>query len=188
TRPALIPPARAFLPLGTVASRLPAIVGDRPARSCRPFETRRLRRFGHRVSFCRLHRAPRVALVSRPAPVPLLLRPVAALRVLVPAKNASAGFGSSGPRALGCPNAEGKRKNPMTKNFVEIVGFVGQDPKLSGNAGTSRVRLQVATNERWKDSAGQKRERTEWHTIIFWDRLADAAASLVRKGSHILVT
>jgi single-strand DNA-binding protein len=76
----------------------------------------------------------------------------------------------------------------MTKNFVEIVGFVGQDPKLSGNAGTSRVRLQVATNERWKDSAGQKRERTEWHTIIFWNRLADAAASLVKKGSHILVT
>jgi len=90
---------------------------------------------------------------------------------------------------LGCPDAEGERKkDTMTKNFVEIVGFVGQDPKLSGNAGTSRVRLQVATNERWKDSAGQKCERTEWHTVIFWNRLADVAASLVKKGSHILVT
>ena len=77
----------------------------------------------------------------------------------------------------------------MTKNFVEIIGFVGHDPKRSGNGDTSRVRLSVATNERWRDSdSGEKRERTEWHTVIFWNRLADIAADYVRKGSHILVS
>jgi single-strand DNA-binding protein len=77
----------------------------------------------------------------------------------------------------------------MTKNFVEIIGFAGQDPKRSGNGNTSRVRLSVATNERWRDTdTGEKRERTEWHTVIFWNRLADIAADYVRKGSHILVS
>ena len=76
----------------------------------------------------------------------------------------------------------------MTKNFVEIIGFVGQDPKLSGNDATARVRIQVATTDRWRDNAGQKRERTEWHTVIFWDRLADIAADLVKKGAHVLIT
>lgn len=76
----------------------------------------------------------------------------------------------------------------MTKNFVEIVGFVGQAPKLSGTPGIPRVKLRVATTERWRDAGGQKHERTEWHTVIFWDRLADIAAELVKTGSHILVT
>jgi len=76
----------------------------------------------------------------------------------------------------------------MTKNFVEIIGFAGQDPKRSGNGNTSRVRLSVATNERWRDESGGKHERTEWHTVIFWNRLADIAGDYVRKGSHILVS
>jgi len=77
----------------------------------------------------------------------------------------------------------------MTKNFVEIIGFAGHDPKRSGNSDISRVRLSVATNERWRDSqTGEKHERTEWHTVVFWDRLADVAADYVRKGSHILVS
>ena len=74
----------------------------------------------------------------------------------------------------------------MTKNFEEIIGFAGQDPKRSGNGNTSRVRLSVTTNERWRDSdTGEKRERTEWHTVIFWNRLADIAADYVRKGWHL---
>ena len=76
----------------------------------------------------------------------------------------------------------------MTKNFVEIVGFVGQDPKVAGTPGIPRVKLQVATTERWRDTDGQKHEHTDWHTVVFWDRLADIAANMVRKGSHILVT
>jgi single-strand DNA-binding protein len=54
---------------------------------------------------------------------------------------------------------------------------------------TSRVRLSVASNERWHDKqTGERHERTEWHTVVFWDRLAHIAADYVRKGSHILVS
>jgi single-strand DNA-binding protein len=77
----------------------------------------------------------------------------------------------------------------MTKNFVEIIGFAGHDPKRSGNSNTARVRISVATNERWRDNDSREmRERTEWHSVIFWDHLADIAADFVRKGSHILVS
>ena len=77
----------------------------------------------------------------------------------------------------------------MTKNFVEIIGFAGHDPKRNGNSNTARVRISVATNERWRDKDSQEmRERTERHTVIFWDHLADIAADFIRKGSHILVS
>ena len=74
----------------------------------------------------------------------------------------------------------------MTKNNVEIIGFVGQDPKLtSENAPT---RLSVATTERWRDDSGEKHERTEWHTVLCWKGLGKVARQFVRKGSHILVS
>jgi single-strand DNA-binding protein len=77
----------------------------------------------------------------------------------------------------------------MTKNYAEIIGFVGQDPKVGGSLGNCRVRLSVATTERWRDGrTGEKRERTEWHNVICWDRLADIATEYVRKGAHILVS
>ncbi len=75
----------------------------------------------------------------------------------------------------------------MTKNFVELIGFVGQDPQCIGN-GKSPVKVSLATTQRWKDRAGQKQERTEWHTVYFWDRSAEVATTCVHKGSHILVT
>lgn len=76
----------------------------------------------------------------------------------------------------------------MTKNFVEIIGFAGHDPKRTGTIETARVRLSVATTDRWRDDKGERHERTEWHTVILWKRLADVAAEYVRKGSHILVS
>ncbi len=75
----------------------------------------------------------------------------------------------------------------MTKNFVELIGFVGQDPHRIGN-GKSPVKVSLATTQRWKDRAGQKQERTEWHTVYFWDRTAEVATTCLHKGSHILVT
>jgi single-strand DNA-binding protein len=77
----------------------------------------------------------------------------------------------------------------MTKNYAEIIGFVGHDPKRSGTIDNYRVRLSVATTERWRDRAtGEMRERTEWHSVICWKRLAEIACEYIRKGSHILVS
>ena len=76
----------------------------------------------------------------------------------------------------------------MTKNLVQIIGFAGQDPKRFGNIDSNGVRFSVATTERWRDKDGNKQERTEWHTVVFWNRLADIAADLVHKGSHIFVS
>lgn len=75
----------------------------------------------------------------------------------------------------------------MTKNFIEIIGFAGQDPQRIGN-GKSPVKVSLATSERWKDKNGQRQERTEWHTVYFWDRTAEVALAYLRKGSHVLVS
>lgn len=76
----------------------------------------------------------------------------------------------------------------MTKNFVEMIGFAGQAPKRNGTSDNAPVKLSMATNDRWKDASGERQERTEWHTVLFWGRLADVAAKYIKKGSHVLVT
>ena len=76
----------------------------------------------------------------------------------------------------------------MYKNHVELIGFLGQDPELKSSAnGRAFTRLSVATTERWKDKSGEYQERTEWHTVFCWAKRAEAAARLLKKGSHVLI-
>jgi single-strand DNA-binding protein len=76
----------------------------------------------------------------------------------------------------------------MTKNFVELIGFAGQPAKRNGTSDNAPVKLSMATTERWKDASGERQERTEWHTVLFWGGLAEVAAKYIKKGSHVLVT
>ncbi len=74
-------------------------------------------------------------------------------------------------------------------NKVIIVGNLGQDPETrympSGSAVTN---FTVATNESWKDKqTGEQRERTEWHRVVMFDRLAEIAAEYLRKGSQVYI-
>ena len=74
-------------------------------------------------------------------------------------------------------------------NKVIIVGNCGQDPETrympSGGAVTN---LSLATTESWKDkNTGQQQERTEWHRVVFFNRLAEIAGEYVRRGSKIYV-
>lgn len=74
-------------------------------------------------------------------------------------------------------------------NKVILVGNVGQDPETrympNGNAVTN---VTLATSDVWKDkNTGQQQERTEWHRIVFFQRLAEIVAEYVRKGSKIYV-
>ena len=74
-------------------------------------------------------------------------------------------------------------------NKVIIVGNVGGDPETrympSGSAVTN---LTIATNESWKDKAtGEQKERTEWHRVAMFNRLAEIAAEYLRKGSQVYI-
>lgn len=74
-------------------------------------------------------------------------------------------------------------------NKVILVGTCGKDPETrympSGGAITS---VSVATNESWKDKqTGQKQERTEWHNITFFGRLAEIAGEYLKKGSQVYI-
>lgn len=74
-------------------------------------------------------------------------------------------------------------------NKVILIGHVGNDPEVrympSGGAVTS---LTVATNEAWKDKqSGEAQERTEWHRIVFFNRLAEIAGEYLKKGSKVYI-
>ena len=74
-------------------------------------------------------------------------------------------------------------------NKVIIVGNCGQDPETrfmpSGGAVTN---LSIATSESWKDkNTGDQQERTEWHKVVFFNRLAEIAGEYVKKGSKLYV-
>ena len=74
-------------------------------------------------------------------------------------------------------------------NKVIIVGNLGQDPETrympSGSAVTN---FTVATNESWKDKkTGEQKERTEWHRVSMFNRLAEVAAEYLRKGSQVYI-
>ena len=73
-------------------------------------------------------------------------------------------------------------------NKVIIVGNLGADPDSrampSGNAVTN---ISVATSESWNDrDTGEKQEKTEWHRVVFFNRLAEIAAQYLKKGSQVL--
>jgi len=74
-------------------------------------------------------------------------------------------------------------------NKVIIVGNLGNDPDTrympSGSAVTN---LSVATNESWKDKqTGEQKDRTEWHRVAMFGRLAEIAAEYLRKGSQVYI-
>lgn len=74
-------------------------------------------------------------------------------------------------------------------NKCIILGRLGQDPDLKYMAdGTAVCRLSVATSETWKDKeTGEKQEKTEWHRITMWRRLAEIAGEYLKKGSQVFV-
>jgi single-strand DNA-binding protein len=76
----------------------------------------------------------------------------------------------------------------MSVNKVILVGRLGKDPETrymtSGEAVTN---CTLATSENWKDKSGEKQERTEWHNLVFYRRLAEIAGEYLKKGSQIYV-
>jgi single-strand DNA-binding protein len=72
-------------------------------------------------------------------------------------------------------------------NKVIIIGSLGNDPETkympNGNAVTN---ISIATSESWKDKqTGQQQERTEWHRVVFFNKLAEITGEYLRKGSKV---
>ena len=74
-------------------------------------------------------------------------------------------------------------------NKVILVGNLGADPETRYSAnGTAVTKIRIATSEVWKDKqTGDQQERTEWHRITFFGRLAEIAGEYLRKGSQVYV-
>lgn len=73
-------------------------------------------------------------------------------------------------------------------NKVILVGNLGQDPEVrympNGNAVAN---MTVATSQNWKDQQGQVQERTEWHRIVLYRRLAEITGEYLKKGAKVYI-
>ncbi|MDQ7039427.1 MAG: single-stranded DNA-binding protein [Rhodothermus sp.] len=73
-------------------------------------------------------------------------------------------------------------------NKVILVGNLGQDPELRYTpSGTAVCNMRLATNEVYRDAEGNLVERTEWHNLVAWGRLAEICNQYLRKGSKVYV-
>lgn len=73
-------------------------------------------------------------------------------------------------------------------NKVILIGNVGRDPEVRYTAnGTAIATFPLATSEVWRDKEGNLRERTEWHNIVAWQRLAEIIQELVKKGTRLYI-
>jgi len=73
-------------------------------------------------------------------------------------------------------------------NKVILIGNLGKDPEIRTTPqGTSLARFSVATTTTWKDASGAKQERTEWHDVVAWERLAQICGEFLHKGKMVYV-
>ena len=73
-------------------------------------------------------------------------------------------------------------------NKVVLIGNLGADPEVRFTpSGVQVVSLTLATSESWNDKNGERQERTEWHRLVLWRKLAEIADQFLKKGSKIYV-
>ena len=73
-------------------------------------------------------------------------------------------------------------------NKVILIGHLGKDPEVRYMPnGEAVANVSIATSENWKDKSGEKQEKTEWHNLVFYKRLAEIVGEYLKKGSQIYV-
>ena len=78
------------------------------------------------------------------------------------------------------------QKNSLNK--VILIGNLGQDPEARFTPqGTAVTNFSIATNESWKDQSGETQDRTEWHRVVMYGRMAETAAEYMKKGQMVYV-
>ena len=73
-------------------------------------------------------------------------------------------------------------------NRVMLIGNLGKDPELRyTTSGTAVATFSLATNEAWRDADGNTQERTEWHNIVAWKKLAEICGEWLKKGKKVYI-
>lgn len=73
-------------------------------------------------------------------------------------------------------------------NKVILVGRLGGDPEIRyTQSGAGVANFNIATSESWTDKEGQKQEKTEWHRIVVWGKMAETCAQYLSKGRQVFV-
>lgn len=73
-------------------------------------------------------------------------------------------------------------------NKVILVGHLGRDPEVRYTEDDKTIaNISIATSETWKDKSGEKQEKTEWHRVTFFGKLADVVGQYLVKGSQVYV-
>ena len=73
-------------------------------------------------------------------------------------------------------------------NKVILIGNLGSDPEVKYTpTGVAVANVSLATNETWNDKSGERQERTEWHRLVIWRKLAEIVGQYLKKGSKIYV-
>ena len=73
-------------------------------------------------------------------------------------------------------------------NKVLLIGNTGKEPETKyTDTGTAVCTITLATKHSWKDKDGSRQEKTEWHRVVFWGKLAEIVDKYVKKGSQVYV-
>ena len=73
-------------------------------------------------------------------------------------------------------------------NKVQLIGNLGKDPELKyTSAGVAVATFSIATSDSWKDQEGNAQERTEWHNIVAWRKLAEICGEWLKKGKRVYI-
>jgi len=73
-------------------------------------------------------------------------------------------------------------------NKVILIGNLGRDPEVRyAPSGAAVCNVSIATTRQWKDKSGEKKEETDWHRVVFYDRMAEIAGEYLKKGRPIYV-
>ena len=72
-------------------------------------------------------------------------------------------------------------------NKAILIGNLGQEPEIKTVGETKVAQFSIATNEKWKDKEGNKKEKTTWHNIVAWRGLAEITEKFLTKGSKVYI-
>jgi single-strand DNA-binding protein len=73
-------------------------------------------------------------------------------------------------------------------NKVILLGRLGKDPEVKYTQdGTAVARFSIATDDTWKDQSGEKQQRTEWHNVVAWRKLAEICGQYLTKGKQVYI-
>lgn len=72
-------------------------------------------------------------------------------------------------------------------NKVILVGNLGKDPEVKAAGSSTVANFSIATSENYTDKSGQKQEKTEWHKVVAWGKLAELAGQYLKKGRQVYI-